>query len=134
MFLKAEDISFLPIVLTDGDGNKVENCIDIDTNTGNATVFVYFDTPVNWPPDFRFPQLIGNGGSMKAAATFKLPITVTLKGSGIVIGDELQLAAAARFERLANRIDYKARDNKKKIDDGFVNLWAELGMAIAGVS
>lgn len=134
MYLKAEDISFLPIVLTDGDGNKIESCIDIDTDTGNATVFVYFDIPVNWPPDFRFPRLVGNSGSMKATATFKLPITVTLKRSGIVIENELQLAAAARFEQLANRIDYKARDNKKKIDDGFINLWAELGMAIAGVS
>ena len=134
MYLKADDISFLPIVLTDGDGNKIENCIDIDTDTGNATVFVFFDTPVNWPPDFRFPRLVGNSGSMKATATFKLPITVTLKRSGIVIENELQLAVAARFEQLANRIDYKAGDNKKKIDDGFINLWAELGMAIAGVS
>ena len=134
MYLNAQDISFLPIVLTDGDGNKIENCIDIDTDTGNATVFVCFGIPVNWPPDFRFPRLVGNGGSMKATATFKLPITVTLKRSGIVIESELQLAAAARFEQLANRIDYKARDNKKKIDDGFINLWAELGMAIAGVS
>lgn len=134
MYLNAQDISFLPIVLTDGDGNKIENCIDIDTNTGNAVVFVSFDIPVKWPPDFRFGQFVGSNGSMRAVATFKLPITVTLRGSGIVIENELQLAAAARFEQLANRIDYKARENKKKIDDGFINLRAELGMAIAGVS
>lgn len=133
MYLKAEDISFLPIILTDGDGNRIENCIDVDTSTGNATVFVYFDIPVSWPPDFRFPQFIGSSGCMRAAATFKLPITVALKGSGIVVESELQLAAAARFEQLANRIDYKAKENKKTIDDAFVNLWAELGMAKAGI-
>ena len=133
MYLKAEDISFLPIVLTDGDGNKVENCIDIDTNTGNATIFVSFEIPAKWPPDFRFSRLVGSSGLMKAVATFKLPISVTLKDSGIVVESELQLAAAARFEQLGNRIDYKAKGIKRKIDDGFINLWAELGMAKAGI-
>jgi hypothetical protein len=50
-----------------------------------------------------------------------------------VIEDELQLIAVSRFEALGKRIDSKAKSYKDRIDNGFVNLWAELGMAKAGI-
>jgi hypothetical protein len=70
---------------------------------------------------------------MKVMATFKLPITVILKDTGIVVEDEFQLLAAARFETLGRQIDRKAAENKNRMDDAFIGLWAELGMAKAGI-
>jgi hypothetical protein len=133
MYLKAEEVSHLPIVLTDGNGHIIRNCIDIDTRTGTALVFIDFDKPSEWPEHWRFGHFIGVGGGMKVIADFKLPITVTTKDSGIVIEDELQLIAVSRFEALGKRIDSKAKSYKDRIDNGFVNLWAELGMAKAGI-
>lgn len=133
MYLKAEEVSSISILLLDGDGNEIKNCIDIDTKTGNAFVFIDFDKPNEWPADWRFGQFLGTGGGMKVMATFKLPITVILRDAGIAVEDELQLLAAARFETLGRRIDRKATENKNRIDDAFINLWAELGMAKAGI-
>ena len=133
MYLSAEEVCHLPILLKDGDGMEIKNCIDIDTCTGEALVFVCFDRPEEWPRDWRFSHFIGRGGSMKAVATFKLPITVMIKGSGIIVQDEFQLLAVSRFESLGSRIDRRASANKKRIDSAFINLWAELGMAKAGI-
>lgn len=133
MYLKAEEVSHLPILLIDGDGREIKNCIDIDTSTGTALVFVDFDRPSEWPEHWRFGHFIGVGGGMKAIADFKLPITVIVKNSGIVIQDELQLIAVSRFEMLGKRLDSKARNHKDKIDSAFLNLWAELGMIKTGI-
>lgn len=131
MFLSANEGN--PNVwLADGNGKRIENCIEIDTNTGEALVFLDLDRPDAWPEHWSFGEFLGIGGAMKVKAAFKTPITVTMK-SGVVVQDELQLAVANRFESLGLRINSKSNQHKEKIEDAFINLWAELGRAKAGI-
>jgi hypothetical protein len=132
MFLSAREEGNTNVNLTDGNGKKIENCISIETETGEALVFVDWDRPDKWPEDWKFGNWVGTGGAMEVVATFKTPITVTTI-SGIVVQNELQLAVASRFEMLGSRLEHKSRENKQKLEDAFINLWAELGRAKAGI-
>jgi len=131
MFLSANEGN--PNVwLADGNGKRIENCIEIETNTGEALVFMDLDRPDAWPEHWSFGEFLGIGGAMKARARFKLPITVTME-SGVVVQDKLQLAVANRFESLGLNLDRKSKQHKEKIENAFINLWAELGRAKAGI-
>jgi hypothetical protein len=130
MFLSAEHGNH-NVYLTDGNGNEIRNCIEIETDTGEAVVFLDLDRPEAWPERWKFGHFLGTGGAMKVGATFKTPITVTMK-SGIVVSDPLQLAVASQFESLGLRLNSMARNQKAQIDNAFINLWAELGRARAG--
>lgn len=120
------------VLLTDGNGREIKNCYEIDTNTGEALVFMDLDRPETWPEHWKFGQFLGMGGGMKVEAFFKLPITVTTK-SGIVVQDELQLAVATRFESLGTRLDRMSKQHKQRTEDAFISLWAELGRVKAGI-
>jgi len=118
--------------LTDGNGKAIKNCIEIETSTGEALVFMDLDRPDTWPEHWKFGEFIGMGGGMKVEAFFALPITVTMR-SGVVVQDELQLAVASRFESLGRRLDSISKQHKKWIENSFINLWAELGRAKVGI-
>jgi hypothetical protein len=131
MFLSANEANH-KVWLADGNGKRIENCIEIETNTGEALVFMDLDRPEAWPEHWSFGEFLGVGGAMKVKAVFKTPITVTMQ-SGVAVQNELQLAVANRFESLGLKIDSKSKQHKQRIEDAFVNLWAELGRAKAGI-
>jgi hypothetical protein len=131
MFLSVEHGNH-NVNLTDGNGNPIRHCIEIDTETGKAVVFLDLDRPDAWPEHWEFGQFLGTGGAMKVNATFRLPITVTMR-SGVVVQNELELAVASRFESLGLKLNSRSKDYKQRIDDGFIRLWAELGRAKAGI-
>jgi hypothetical protein len=118
--------------LTDGNGRRINNCIEIETDTGEALIFMDLGRPETWPEHWKFGQFIGSGGGMRVNATFKMPITVTMR-SGVVVADPLQLAVASRFESLGLKLNSMARHQKTQIDNAFIDLWMRLGRAKAGI-
>lgn len=131
MFLSAEQ-GHHHVNLTDGNGDVINNCIEIDTATGRALVFMDWDKPDTWPEHWKFGQFLGWGGAMKVEAQFKPPITVTTR-SGVIVEDELQLAVTGMFDNLGRHLELKAKRNKSLIDSAFTGLWAELAAVKAGI-
>ena len=131
MFLSANEGN-PNVKLTDGNGREIKNCIEIETDTGEALIFMDLDRPETWPEHWKFGEFVGIGGAMKVEAVFKLPITVTMK-SGVVVQDELQLAVANRFESLGLKLERMSKQHKQQIEDALINLWAELGRAKRGI-
>lgn len=118
--------------LMDGNGRTIKACSRIDTETGEAIVFIDLSEPGEWPERWIADDFLGASGTIRAKAWFALPITVTTS-TGIRVDDMLQLSVTERFRLLGEKLKRRVEVNKKTIDDGFLRLLADLGMTKAGI-
>lgn len=132
MYLSAKNHGFLPIRIEDGNGCTITDCISIETTTGEGLAYLNTSKLQNLPDGWSIAEFVT--GSLTAVnARWKTPIRVFSRDSGIEINSEIQLFVVIRFHSLRCKIESIDSRNKSQLETAFINLWAELGRAKAGI-
>lgn len=112
-------------MLYDGNGKKIERCVEMDTKTGEALIFIdpekISDLPYGWE--------LANYEILQAYCKFKLPITCKTP-EGVEFENETQMIILSGFNSLRIQLDNQFKRFAEKQNRAFAKISLKLDIAI----